>query len=200
MRTPLLLVISLASCAPSAEVKLEARVHELEQQVAELHAKVDSAKVDNPCAVTHDVTVADGTTFDAVVPFAVSESTLHGGDEIVVHEVRGTHAAMVIDGAYLVSGEYTLTSADEATLGLTIRANERGSGCTNGNGRGRLVVKRGRGTFSLTTRVAYTGDASLSFFRRHEHPVTTNADSLGSVYFAKISRVGVVDPLGKVPR
>ena len=84
--------------------------------------------------------------------------------------------------SYVARGEYELASADEAVLGFTVRG-----GCTTGNGRGRLVIKRGKGTFELATRIAYAGEPHISIFRAgHGH--LTNADELGSVMLGKASR------------
>jgi hypothetical protein len=42
-------------------------------------------------------------------------------------------------------------------------------------------------------RIAYSGDASLSFFRRHDRSVTTRDDELSTIYFAKIPKMNITD-------
>jgi hypothetical protein len=185
-----LALVFLASCAADNS-KLEARMHDLEARVDRIHGGGE-------CAVMHDVTVPPATLFDAPVPFRVGETHLTGGDRIVIREVRGTSPELAINGLYVVRGEYTLASADEAALGFTVRSSRKGDGCTNGSGASRNVVKRGSGTFELETRVAYEGDPSISFFRIHEG-TTTRADEIGAVYFGHIgsSATGRTDALAK---
>ena len=177
-----MLFVALASCSDGS--KLEARVHDLEKEVANIRATPTAGT--ETCAVTHDVTVPPATMFDAQVPFRIGETHLHDGDRIVIDDVRGTSPSLAINGMYVVRGEYTLASADEAELSFTVRSRRAGDGCTSGNGDGHLVVKRGSGKFELATRVAYEGDASISFFRLHERGPTTRAHELGAVYFGSI--------------
>jgi len=133
----------------------------------------------------HDVSVPVATMFDAQVPFQMGETHLRDGDRIVIHDVHGTIPSLAVNGMYTVRGEYTLASADEAEISFTVRARRKGDGCTNG-GHNHFVVKRGSGTFELATRIAYEGDASISFFRLHESGPTTRDHEIGAVYFGSV--------------
>jgi hypothetical protein len=171
-----LVLVALTACATDTS-KLEARVHDLEKEVAGMRAPDAQA-----CAVTHDVTIPPATMFDAPVPVEIGETHLHDGDSLVIKEVRGTSPSLAINGMYEVRGEYTLASADEAEISFTVRARNKGEGCTNGTGH-HLWVKRGSGTFQVSTRIAYDGDPSISFFRRHDSGPTTREHEIGTVYF-----------------
>ena len=173
-----LLVFVLASCADTS--KLEARVHVLEKEVAAMRAP--HAEAARTCAVTHDVTIPPETMFDAKVPVEIGETHLEGGDKLVIEEVHGTSPSLAVNGMYEARGEYTLATADEAEISFTVRSHDKANGCTTGTGH-RLLVKRGSGTFRVATRIAYDGDASISFFRRHESGPTTREHEIGAIYF-----------------
>lgn len=186
-------LVFIAACASHTDDRLEARPHGLEQQIAELRADVKASTAMQQCKTMHSTSVPEATTFDAAVPFAIGESHLRDSDRIVIHELRGTRDHVEVDGAYVVRGEYTLASADEASLGFTVRTTESGQ-CTDGmNSRGHLVVKRGSGSFELAMLIPYSGDASLSFFRRHDRGITTRDDELSTIYFAKIPKTNITD-------
>ena len=176
MRNAWLLLVSLAACAPSS-ARFEARIANLERQVAELRERAaQPVRVEvAPELACGDASVPAGTTLDDAVAFTPGETTLRPGDRIVVREIRGDHPAFVEGGSYVARGEYELSSADEAILGFTVRG-----GCTTGNARGRLAIKRGKGTFELATRVAYVGEPHISIFRA-SHGAITNADELDTV-------------------
>ena len=174
-----LVLLALASCASDTS-KLEMRVAALEKEIARARAPATA----DECAVTHDVTVPHDTRFDAPVRFEVGESHLSNGDDIVIQDVHGTSPSLAVNGMYMVRGEYTLASADEAEISFTVRARDKNAGCTSGSGH--YVVKRGSGIFQVATRIAYEGDASISFFRLHETGPTTRKHEIGSVYFGNI--------------
>ncbi|HEY2368073.1 MAG TPA: hypothetical protein VGH87_16860, partial [Polyangiaceae bacterium] len=150
----ILVLLALASCAADTS-KLEARVHDLEKEVAELRATEKTRDDAGGCAKTTEVTVPDGVVFSSDVPFAVSESHFTNGDSIVVREARGTRPSLEVDGEYVVRGDYTLASTDEARIGFTFRATTPAAGCTSGGGS--FHVKRGSGTFELKSRAPYVG-------------------------------------------
>ncbi|HEX4511977.1 MAG TPA: hypothetical protein VH054_00530, partial [Polyangiaceae bacterium] len=189
-----MLLLALASCA---DAKLDARVHDLEKEVAQIRA-ARSVASQTDCAVTHDVTIPVATMFDAPVPIEIGETHLRDGDRIAIQDVRGTSPSLAVNGMYTVRGEYTLASEDEAEISFTVRARRKGDGCTTGEGH-RLRVKRGSGTFQVATRIAYDGDASISFFRLHETGPTTREHEIGAVYFknANVDRVSVDAIAGK---
>lgn len=69
-------------------------------------------------------------------------------------------------------GDYTLASANEASLGLYVTG-----GCTHGNGRASVNVKKGSGTFELATKIVYVGQPHVTFY--------VEGDGAGGVYFGK---------------
>jgi len=183
MRTLALLFVT--ACA-STDPRLDARVHQLEAEVAAMRAAPAPARAhDGACAATEDVTVPRETMFDAVVPVHASQTSLRDGDSIVIDEVRGTSPSLAVNGLYRVSGHYTLASADEASLSFTVRATRPGDGCTRNDRDGHMRVRRGSGTFALTGRIAYEGEPSVSLFRVHDG-VTTRADEIGVVYLGHV--------------
>ncbi len=181
----MLFIVALSACAPSTS-SYDARVADLERQVAELRQTLAARPIEHTatCKTVHDVSFPSATTFNSSVAFDVGNSDVRDGDLIVIDEVRGTRSDFAVDGVYFVRGHYTLTSADEAILGFNVSASRVGDACTNGNGTNRQFVKRGSGTFELSTRIAYVGRPHVGFYRAKEGLVT-NADELGGVYFGK---------------
>jgi hypothetical protein len=109
------------------------------------------------CNKVHNLDFPDSTRFPYVVPFQVGKTDLGAGDDIVIKEVLGTKPSFEVGGIYLVRGEYRLGSADESPLYLNVTATARGEGCTSGNPRGQIVVRRGAGTFELASPIPYEG-------------------------------------------
>jgi hypothetical protein len=129
----------------------------------------------NQCDVTLDVTFPKDTEFPADVRFSTGRNDLRPSDSIVIREVRGTGPTLGRGGIYQVRGEYTLASADRATLAFTVTAARPGEGCTNGNGRGHVEVRRGSGTFELASIIPYRGYPHVYF--------TVDGKAAGGVYF-----------------
>ena len=181
MRACFILFVLATGCATDTS-RLEARIHDLEIQVAELrgrasvttnHARVDriTPMPGSPC-VPVDNTVPMTAQFPSVVAFDLGHTDLHTGDHITIREVHGTQPEFAKDGMYVVRGDYTLASADEAILGLNVQG-----GCTQGNTRGRVPVKKGSGTFELATKMAYVGQPHVGFY--------VNGEGSGGVFFGK---------------
>ncbi len=192
-RTGLFFVI-LAGCAPSTS-KLDARIHDLEIQVAELRGRLAERqaattptsqasresvmdKVLGRTCTPLDTTFPNKTTFDNAVAFDVGRSDVHGGDRIVITDVHGTAPELAQHGVYVVRGEYTLASADEAAITFTVTATNPNEGCTKDNPRARQTVKKGSGKFEVATTVAYQGHPHVWF------DVGNNVSG-GGVYFGK---------------
>src|SRR5262249_44794061 len=156
-------------CAGSTS-QLEARVHDLEKRMTEMQASCsasrDSAVHGNmdtirsnavdPRKCIYNSFPAD-TQFPEAVPFDVARHTLRGNNKITIHEVRGTQKDFAKDGIYLVRGDYTLTSADEAVLGLNVTG-----GCTNHTERGHVPIKKGSGKFELAVKAGYVGQPHVT--------------------------------------
>ena len=129
------------------------------------------------CERVVDVSIPAGTRFPYTVPFERGASNFKPGDRIVIREVRGTRKAFEPGGIYRVVGEYTLGSAAEAQLALSVTAVRRGEGCTSGNQRGTQSVTRGSGTFDLAVVMPYPGHPHLTFY--------VAGRNAGGVYFGK---------------
>jgi len=170
---------TVLGCASNdARTALEARVGALEQKVAELEAApaASASAAVARCDKYLDATVPPDTKFTHTVPFEIGEDTVVVGDRIQITEVLGTRDRFEQGGMYLVRGEYTLSSADEASLGFSVTATRKGEGCTRGNGRrGSQRIKRGVGTFELAAPVLYDGHPHV-YFR-------DQGQSAGGVYF-----------------
>jgi len=177
-------LIALVSCADTS--KLEARVHALEKQMSDLRA---SCSVQREGSALHgnmdtirsnafdttkcvDISFAADTQFPETVAFDIGRTTLRGNDKIAIREVLGTRKDFAKDGIYLVRGDYTLTTADEAVLGLNVTG-----GCTSHTERGHVSIKKGSGKFELAVKVAYVGQPHVTFY--------VNGEGSGGVYFGK---------------
>lgn len=173
MRHVWILGIALAGCAAHDD-RLQARVHDLELQVAELRGEIAGARsqlassreTSSRCQKTFKTTFADSTQITDAVPFAIRDNNLHDGDVIAVDEVRGTVPRFEVGGVYRVRGHYTLASAAEAELGFTTMTQTAGY-CATSSGRDSVMLERGSGTFELTTTIPYEGFPHLSFFIDH---------------------------------
>jgi len=179
-------IIALASvlfgaCA-SGDADQQARLHKLEVEVAELRGRVeqmghDDFMASSRCRKTIDVTIPEGTQMTMPVAFDVGRTNTRPGDRITITEISGTRPDFAIGGTYLVRGEYTLASADEAVLGFSVTALDPGDGCTSGNPRGKVHITRGSGKFELANPIAYRGHPHVSFY--------VHGEGSGGVYFGK---------------
>ncbi|HEX4513912.1 MAG TPA: hypothetical protein VH054_10260, partial [Polyangiaceae bacterium] len=87
-------------------------------------------------------------------------------------DVRGTRKDFAVDGIYVVRGDYTLASANEAVLGLNVTG-----GCTSHTERGHVAIKKGSGSFELAVKVAYVGQPAVTFY--------VDGTGSGGVHFGK---------------
>jgi hypothetical protein len=175
-----LVLLALVSCADTS--KLEARVHDLEKRVSELQASCTAAPVHGNIDTIRsgavdpknciDISFPAETQFPEAVAFDVGRTTLRGNDKITIREVLGTRKDFAKDGIYLVRGDYTLTSADEAVLGLNVTG-----GCTSHTERGHVPIKKGSGKFELAVKAGYVGQPHVTFY--------VNGEGSGGVYFGK---------------
>lgn len=134
------------------------------------------ATTSSGCQEWVDTSIGLGTEFPYVVEYERSADTIGAGDRIRVTEVRGTRPRFERGGIYLVKGEYTLSSADEARLLFSVTAEGPG-GCTKGNPRGAQNVARGSGTFELAAPFPYDGKPHVTFYVR--------GSNAGGVYLAQ---------------
>jgi hypothetical protein len=182
-----------AGCAPSSS-KLEARIHDLEVQVAQLRDEAHG-RVDTPWDTT-DVgpewaphahggcvrvlpapSIPDATQMTNSVPFDLGQTNNLGADRITITDVQGTQGDFAIGGSYVVRGQYTLSSADAADLAFYVTAIDPADGCGNVNRRQRQHVTRGSGTFELANTIGIRGYPHVTFY--------VGGASTSGVYFGK---------------
>lgn len=177
---PALLLPALIGCGGKTEA-LEARVGRLEQEIAELKGaqknSSPSRTARSGCKRVLDTDFPDNTAFRYAVDYELGATNVKTDDQIVINEVRGTEPSFEVGGIYLVKGRYTLASAPNATLLLSVTATERGEGCTSGNGRASVQVDKGAGVFELAAPIPYPGQPHVTFY--------VNGANAGGVYFGK---------------
>jgi outer membrane murein-binding lipoprotein Lpp len=178
---PSFILVTGCASGPTSSARLEARVRALEAELAELRATVNARATERHegsvdavrratdamhAATTNckDVSIPSGTEINIPVAFDLGRTTTHGGDQITITDIRGTRGEFAVGGIYLVRGEYTLASADEAILGFGVGAVDVADACTFGNTRGRQRVTRGSGKFELATTFVHRGYPGISFF------------------------------------
>jgi hypothetical protein len=109
------------------------------------------------CAHVLDATVPDDTKIEQPVEFETGKTTVGTFDRIVITEVLGTSPRFAVGEDYVVRGEYTLATSDDAVLSFSVTAARSGEGCTTNNPRGRVKIKRGSGKFELVGPILYSG-------------------------------------------
>jgi hypothetical protein len=185
MRQALVLLASLLSsgCA-SSTAPLEARVHDLEQQVAELRGEVKAQAntaapaMRAPCARTLPApSIPDVAQMTTAVPFDVGQTSKQGGDRITITEVRGTRGDFALGGSYVVRGEYTLASADEADLAFHVTATDPADACGYTSPRQHQRVTRGTGTFEVANVLTVRGYPHVTLY--------VGGSGTSGVYFGK---------------
>jgi len=166
------IALALPACAANHDGRLEARVSQLEHEVAALRA----SGLTPGCTDTRSRAYADNAQLTNTVPFMVSQSDVRPGDEITIQEVRGDRPIFDVSGAYVVRGTYKLASAEEATLAFTEQTIRMGQ-CSTASGHDKAVVKRGTGAFELATALPFEGYPHVSFF--------VNGQGAGGVVFGR---------------
>ena len=131
------------------------------------------------CDQVLDATVPADAKMDQSVDFETGRSTVRPFDRIEITEVKGTSSHFAIGEDYVVRGEYTLESAEEADLSFTVTASRRREGCTTDNPRERIKIIRGIGKFVLVGPILYQGHPHVWFGRG-----VGGTDTQG-VYFGK---------------
>lgn len=115
-----------------------------------------------------------GATAKEELSFALGQSRFRSGDALHITSVERSADSLT------VSGEYELTSQDAATLGLYITSLESPpKGILNGPNQ-QVVVKKGRGKFSLTLPQPYPGLPHLTFYKLAP---PSNHKAFGAIYF-----------------
>jgi hypothetical protein len=186
-----------AGCAPSPS-NLDARIHDLELQVAQLraevnaHGRTDGRDITNagpewaphghgggsPCVrVLPAPSIPDAAQMTNSVPFDLGQTSNRGADRITITDVHGTQGDFAIGGSYVVRGQYTLASTDEADLAFYITAIDPADGCGDVNRRQTQHVTRGSGTFELANTIGIRGYPHVTFY--------VGGASTSGVYFGK---------------
>ena len=163
LRTGLSLCIASAglSCASHGDriSALDDRVAALEQQVSEPPTSPQAAPTPGESRLAEAVSVELG------------DSEFHGGDAIIISEVRGTRPTLELGESYVVKGYYPLSSRDTATLLLSVTTTSRaGSGVTQPASA--IRVSRGDGEFALTKHLEAPGHLHLTFYGTDGRPVS----------------------------
>jgi len=186
-RFPVLLAFVLsAGCAPSTP-NLEARIHDLELQVAQLrnevkaHGRMDTwsrTGASPSCTTPHAApTIPDAAQMTNAVSYDIGQTNNQGADHITITDVHGTQGDFAIGGSYVVRGQYTLASADEADLAFFVTATDRADACGSVNPRQTQHVTRGSGTFELANTLGIHGYPHVTFY--------VGGSGTAGVYFGK---------------
>ncbi|HEY3762979.1 MAG TPA: hypothetical protein VGN23_14640 [Verrucomicrobiae bacterium] len=131
------------------------------------------------CAVQSlfaDDTAAKGTTdFAYTVPFELGDTEFASGDSITIQEVRGTSDEIRAGGTYCVTGTYTLSSEDSASLNFFETTTN--PVMTPVGPQQTMRVQKGAGSFRLIMRMADPGYLHVTFYAHHH--------GIGGVYFGQ---------------
>jgi hypothetical protein len=101
--------------------------------------------------------------FPFAIPFEQGASKFAPGDQIVITDVRGTSADMK-SGICVISGTYTLSSRDRATLAASVTAREAAQGVGPWNSAQTITVNKGHGNFTLMLPISSDGWPHVSFY------------------------------------
>lgn len=101
--------------------------------------------------------------FPYVIAFEQGASKFELGDGIIITDVRGTSRDMQ-SGICRISGTYTLTSRDEATLAASVTAQRLADASGPWNSAQTMTIKKGHGTFTLMLPVNVRGWPHVSFY------------------------------------
>ncbi len=151
--------------------EVQAELAELKREVEALRAGIGKGAKTTGQQAHADASVPPNTTFPVVINYELGDADFHEGDAITLEEVRGTSGDFSVGDYFIVRGTYTLQSRAEATLSLSVTG-----GSTTGNARGRLDVTQGTGRFELATRMPYDG---------YPHVTLRDGKPFGGVYFGK---------------
>lgn len=162
-RTGLSICIACAglSCASARD-----RINALDSRVAAVERPVPQPPTSPQAAPTPgEPHLAEAVTVE------LGDSEFHGGDAIMISEVRGTRPTLQLGESYVVKGYYHLSSRDTATLLLSVTTTSRAdSGVTQPASAVRL--SRGDGEFALTKRLDTPGHLHLTFYGTDGRPVS----------------------------
>lgn len=168
---------ALGGCG-AGDQGLSTRIDRLEKEVAALKAAQGERRIaQRSPGGCRDATIPEGTSFPHHVDFEVGRTDVVSGDRIVITEILGSRATFEKGGVYLVRGEYTLSSADDAMLAFYVTATRREDACSTGNPRGHRNIRRGSGTFELAHPILTEGYPHVTFY--------VQGSSAGGVYFGK---------------
>ena len=110
------------------------------------------------------VSIPDASQMTTAVAFNLGQTNTRGGDRVTITEVRGTRGDFAVGGSYLVRGQYTLASADEADLAFHVTAVDPSEACSNTNPRQVQHVTRGSGTFEVAHTISIHGYPHVTLY------------------------------------
>jgi hypothetical protein len=105
--------------------------------------------------------------FPYKIAFEQGATQFQPGDQITVTEVLGTGSDMQ-SGICRISGTYTLTSEDQATLAASITARDSADGVGPWNKAQTMNITKGHGTFTLYLPVSIAGWPHVSFYGKSD--------------------------------
>jgi hypothetical protein len=144
----------------------------------DVYAEQDSVSfVPNTSSTTQPSSLTPPSSFPDVVKFKNGEDSFLPGDEILIHEIRGTAPTFRPGNWYQIKGIYALSSHPQAILSTFVSATGPNSGNTNVIPPQTQVVAAGTGEFTLILPMLYVGYPHVSFYPAGGGP------SFGSAYF-----------------
>lgn len=121
---------------------------------------------------------ACSTTNGKSTAFELGAAEFHGGDTLVLDEVRSSTGTFAPGSLVTIRGRYRLASRESGTLhfGTTV---QEGADAGPAEPKARLVVARGGGTFELEHRVPSPGHLHVTFYD------VVSGQPFGGQYFGK---------------
>ena len=119
------------------------------------------------------------TDFPYVIQPQLGDAEFAPGDGITIISIRGNREHLEKGGRYILTGSYTLASADKATLAwyATAPVTDGESGETPFNAAEETLVTSGSGTFHLEKTLINNGWLHLTFY--------VKSNSHGGIYFGE---------------
>ena len=136
-----------------------------------------SSKASKPPGGNAKADAPSTTAFEHVIPIELGKTSFLEGDRIVIREIRGSAPTITPGNTYQITGTYTLSSHEHATIGAFTTAADPAEG-TGPIAKGQMTaVNKGEGTFTLTMPITIKGRTHLSFYPAE------GGGSFGEVYF-----------------
>jgi hypothetical protein len=121
--------------------------------------------------------------FPHIIPVEtwLAQEGFRSGDRIMITLVRGNRKKIEPGGTYLVEGTYTLRSASEARLALSLTSSGP-SGRSSWSPYQNAAISAGDGAFALVATMGGPGQYHVSFYIP-DSPGSKRSSSAGGIYF-----------------